>query len=342
MIAKSNFGKIDGKDVFLYTFSNDKMSFSVMQRGATLVSAFVPDRNGEKKDVLLGFDNVSDWAAKSDNQGVIAGPYANRIGGGKFSIDGVEFNLVKNEKGIQTLHGNFEFGDAIWDAEIIDPFTVKFSYFSPDGLNGFPGNVKCDVIYSLVDTAIRMEFYAETDKKTPINPTNHAYFNLRGFDGGDILSHKMKINADKFTVVDINSIPTGENRDVVGTPFDFREFKAIGDEINADCEQLKNTNGYDHNFCVNGEGFRTAAVVFEEVSARMLKVNTDLPGIQFYAGNFLKGVLGKDNKPMNFRTGFCLETQFYPDSPNNPSFPDCFFTPEKPYKSVTEFEFSTL
>ena len=339
MVSVSGFGRADGKDINLYTVRNDKMSFSVMNRGATLVSAFVPDAKGELADVLLGFDSADDWAERSDNQGVVAGPYANRIAKGEFSIDGVKYELVKNERGIQTLHGNFEFGNAYWDAEILDENSVKFTYSSPDGMGGFPGNLTCSVVYTLDDMTIRMKYFASSDKKTPINPTNHAYFNLGGFDAGTILSHQLQINASHFTPVDENSIPTGEILPVEGTPFDFTESKPIGKDIEVDCVQLKNTGGFDHNFCVDGDGIRTAALVCDSNSGRTLTVNTDLPGIQFYAGNFLKGVIGKDGKPMDKRTGFCLETQFYPDTPNKPNFPQCNFAPGEEYQSVTEFVF---
>lgn len=341
MVSVSGFGSVDGKEIKLYTVANDIISFSVMERGATLVSCFAPDKNGEKKDVLLGFDNAPEWAEKSDNQGVIAGPYANRIGNAAFTIDGVRYELVKNERGIQNLHSNCEFGNAFWDAEILGDLSVRFTYKRPDGLGGFPGNTVCSVVYTLDGSTVRLEYSAVSDKKTVINPTNHAYFNLGGYDAGDILGHEMQIFADKYTPVDGNSIPTGENADVAGTPFDFREPKAIGLEIGAECEQLGNTGGYDHNFCVNGygEGIRKAAFVRDPASGRTLTVSTDLPGIQFYAGNFLKGTAGKEGKPMNKRTGFCLETQYYPDTPNNPPFPQCTFAAGEEYRSVTEFTF---
>ena len=340
MVEFIDYGTIENKNVRLFTVSNDFLSFSVMQKGATLTHIFVPDKNGEKKDVLLGFDKLSDWVKKSDNQGVIAGPYANRIANAQFEIDGKTCQLVKNERGIQSLHSNFEYGNAIWDAEITGEFSVKFTYKHIDGFGGFPGNTETSVVYTLNGNKIVMEMKAKSDKKTVFNPTNHAYFNLSGFDGGDILSHELQIFAENYTPVDENSIPTGEIAPVCGTPFDFRKPKEIGKEIDEDVVQLKNTGGYDHNFCVDGEGLRIAARATDKKSGRTLTVYTTLPGVQFYAGNFLCGVIGKDDKPMNKRTGFCLETQFYPDTPNNHDFPQCFYDAGEEYCSVTEFAFS--
>ncbi len=342
-IIVNDFGSLnDGRKIEKYTISNNYMSAGVITYGATLTNIFVPDCNGELADVLVGFDDLDGFVNRTDYQGVIVGPYANRIGGAKFSVDGIEYKLIANEKDVTCLHSGGEFNTAVWNAEIINDFSVAFSYVSPDGLNGFPGTLEVKVIYTLTqNNELKLEYFAKTDKKTYINLTNHAYFNLGGFDSGSILNHKISINADYFTPVDTFSIPTGELKKVDGTPFDLRESVEIGKGIDADCEQLKNTGGYDHNFCINGYNgkLQKAAFVVDTASNRCMDVFTDLPGVQFYAGNFLNGALGKGNKPINFRTGFCLETQYYPDSPNQPCFPSCLFDAGEEYRSTTVFKF---
>lgn len=341
----SDFGSLkNGKNIEKYTLTNsNKVRVSVITYGATLSEIWVPDRNGEFKDIIVGFDDIQGFEERTDYQGVIVGPYANRIGNSKFTIDGTEFKLVANEKDVTCLHSNGEFNTAVWDAEIKGENSVEFSYVSPDGLNGFPGTLDVKVKYTLTDeNELKLEYSAVSDKKTVINLTNHAYFNLGGYDSGTILGHKMQINADKFTPVDSFSIPTGEISDVEGTPFDFRAKKEIGTDIDFDCEQLNFTGGFDHNFCINNydKTLRKAAEVTDDASGRVLEVFTDLPGVQFYAGNFLKGLLGKSDEPMEKRSGFCLETQFYPDTPNNPNFPQCTFDANEVYSSVTVFKFS--
>ena len=343
-IEKSYFGNLsDGRKIEKYTLKNNSdMSVSVITYGATLTEINVPDKNGVFADVLVGFDDIEGFVERTDYQGVIVGPYANRIGGASFSIDGVKYNLTANEKEVTCLHSNGEFNTAVWDAEIIDDNSVRFSYVSPDGVNGFPGEIKVSVTYILTDNnELKLEYKAVSDKKTYINLTNHAYFNLGGFDSGTILDHVICIDADKITAVDEFSIPTGELLDVSDTPFDLRNGAVIGESIDADCDQLNFTAGYDHNFCVNNyDGtVRLIADVVEPVSGRVMEVYTDLPGVQFYAGNFLKGDIGKAGKPMIRRSGFCLETQFYPDSPNKPQFPSCLYEAGEEYKTTTIFKF---
>lgn len=343
-ILKSDFGVLaDGSKIYKYLISNKSgISASVITYGATLAEINVPDKNGIYADVLVGFDDIEGFVERTDYQGVIVGPYANRIGGSAFSIDGTEYKLTANEKDVTCLHSNGEFNTAVWKAEIIDDCSVRFEYVSPDGVNGFPGEIKVSVTYILTDNnELKLEYKAVSDKKTYINLTNHAYFNLGGFDSGTILDHYIRIDADKITPVDEFSIPTGDYLDVTDTPFDLRKASRIGDAIDFDCDQLNFTAGYDHNFCINDfdGNVKLIADVFEPVSGRVMEVYTDLPGVQFYAGNFLKGDIGKAGKPMVRRSGFCLETQFYPDSPNKPQFPSCLFDAGEEYKSTTIFKF---
>lgn len=344
-INVSAFGSLsDGREIKKYSITNkNNVRVSIITYGATLTEIFVPDKNRKLSDILVGFDDLEGFVERTDYQGVIVGPYANRIGNARFSIDGTEYKLAANEKDVTCLHSNGEFNTAVWDAEILSKNAISLSYTSPDGLNGFPGKLNVKVTYSLNDeNELKLEYSAVSDKKTVINLTNHAYFNLGGYDSGTILDHEIIINADKYTPVDSFSIPTGEIADVAKTPFDLRQKTRIGENIDADCEQLNFTGGYDHNFCINGYNGSVlkAAEVTDPVSGRTLEVFTDLPGVQFYAGNFLKGIAGKAGVPMVKRSGFCLETQFYPDTPNNPDFPQCTFDAGEKFKSETIFRFS--
>lgn len=316
-----------GEEVFQFTLENENVLVTLLSRGATLDKLIVADKNGVKKDVLLGFDDLEGHMTRSDYQGVAVGPFANRIAGGRLNINGKEYILPPNEKGRNLLHSGGLYTEAVWNGEFEGDNKVVFKRHFMDMEGGFPGNTDVEISYTLEDDGtVLMEYKAVSDSDMYFNLTNHAYFNLSGFDGGDILNHKLKVNADGFLPVDEYSIPTGEIMSVAGTPFDFREFKEIGKEIEADFEQLRFTGGYDHCFCLKDadKGYRLAASVIDENSGLALDVFTDLPGVQFYAGNFLKGTIGKGNKPMNKRCGFCLETQYYPDSPNKPQFPSCF------------------
>lgn len=344
-IKTTDFGVLaDGRKVEKITMTNqNNMQVSILTYGATLAAICVPDRNGVLTDVLVGFDDLDGFVNRSDYQGVVVGPYANRIGNARFSIDGTEYQLTANEKGVTCLHGNAEFNTAVWSYDVTGDSSVVFSYTSPDGLNGFPGTLNVQVQYILTDqNELKLEYSAVSDKKTVINLTNHAYFNLGGFDSGDILGHELTIDADAFTPVDAFSIPTGEIRPLEGTPFDFRTPHVIGERIEADDEQLHMTGGYDHNFCIRGyDGtLREAAEAFCPQTGIALTVLTDLPGVQFYAGNFLSGLIGKEGKPIKKRSGFCLETQSYPDTPNRPEFPQCTFEAGESYRSETVFAFS--
>lgn len=345
-VRKEFFGKTaDGKEVSRYWIENQKhWRVGLIEYGATIQSLILPDKEGKQCDIAVGFDDMEGFEARSDYQGMIAGPYANRIGGGKFTIDGKTYDLEKNEDGIKTLHGCGEYSTHVWQGEIASDSAVRFSYSREDGLHGYPGAIQISVTYTLEENALRLDYEAVSDKKTYINPTNHIYFNLGGFDSGDILSQKLCIRASRFTPVDKWSLPTGGNAPVEGTPFDFRKMTAIGERIDTACEQLENTGGYDHNFCIDDfdGSLKEAARAFDEKSGIELTVSTTLPGVQFYAGNFLKGALGKGKKPIAYRGGFCLETQYYPDTPNHPEFPSCLFDAGEVYRSTTVFSFAIL
>ena len=344
-IVKSVYGTLNGKDVNAFVIENKfGTKVQLIEFGATLDKFLIKDKDGNLKDIIVGHENLDGHVNRSDYQGVIVGQYANRIKDGKFFIDGTEYNVTCNEKGITCLHGGGEYNSAIWCGEIISDNTVSFTYHSPDGKEGFPGNVDVKVTYTLTDNNdLELEYRAVSDKKTIINLTNHAYFNLNGFDSGDILDHVIKINADRYTAIDEVSIPTGELPEVSGTPFDFTSEKTIGRDINADHIQLKNGNGYDHNFCINDfDGtLKTAAIAKGDKTGIVMEVKTNLPGVQLYTGNFLDGsVDGKNGVPMTQRCAFCLETQVYPDTPNHPEWPGCIYDAGEEYVSNTVFSFS--
>ncbi|MCQ2475889.1 MAG: galactose mutarotase [Clostridia bacterium] len=341
MITKNYFGETsDGRRVDIYELKNsNETAVDIITYGATVNNIYTKDRNGELGDILIGFDDIEGNEKLSDNQGVTVGRYANRIANGEFTIDGVKYEVFKNEKGITCLHGGDELSKAVWNAIIVDDNCLEMSYTSPDGAKGFPGKVEFRVTFTLYENdALKIDYYAVSDKKTVINMTNHAYFNLSGKE--DVLGTELMINADSFTPTDERSIPTGEIRAVEGTAFDFRTPKPIGRDIGADDEQLIMCRGYDHNFCLN-DGDGPAAAAYDPESGRTLEVYTDLLGIQLYTGNFLDGTVnGKGGKPMKKHAGFCLETQFYPNTPNMPEWPQCTFGAGEKFTSTTVFKFS--
>ncbi len=344
-VEKVFYGKMNDNDVYAFIIENDSGTRAhIIEKGATLEKLFVADKNGNFIDILVGHETLDAHIKLSDYQGVIVGQYANRIKDGKFSIDGVEYNVTCNEKGVTCLHGGGEYNNALWSGEKVSDTAVVFSYLSPDEKEGFPGNVNVTVTYTLSDdNDLIIDYKAVSDKKTIINLTNHAFFNLNGFDSGDILNHTLKINADRFTAIDEHSIPTGELPCVSGTPFDFTAEKTIGRDINEDDTQLKNGMGYDHNFCINDfDGtLKTAAVAKGDKSGIVMNVKTDLPGIQLYTGNFLDGsIIGKGGAPITHRNSFCLETQVYPDTPNHPEWPGCIYDAGEEYVTKTVFSFS--
>ena len=337
----------DGRAVRLYTLSNARgMTAQIMTYGAIVVSLTAPDKNGQFDDVVLGYDNLADYIKVSPYFGAIVGRYGNRIDKGRFTLDGTTYTLATND-GENHLHGGIKgFDKMVWDDEPVDradAVGVKLSYLSPDGEEGYPGNLKVCVIYLLTNkNELRIEYEATTDKATPVNITHHGYFNLTGGQR-DILGHELMLNAEKFTPVDAGLIPTGELRPVQGTPMDFRKRTAIGARIDNDYEQLKFGTGYDHNWVLNkkGDTMTLAAEVYEPTTGRLMTVRTTEPGIQFYAGNFLDGTItGKDGVVYKHRYGFCLETQHYPDSPNKPDFPSTILRPGRVHRTTTVYAFS--
>ncbi len=346
-VERISFGVMpDGREVYKYIITNNnECSAHILTLGATLNSFVIEDKCGENRDVLLGFDSVEDYLNLSDYQGATVGPVANRIGGASFDIGTKHYELVANEKDVTCLHSGGEFSFALWNAIVVDSDAVEFSYVSPDGQGGFPGEMTVKVIFSLKDdNRLTIKYEAVSDRDTFINLTNHAYFNLKGYGNGTVLDHTVQINAEKYTPVDEMSIPYGRIDSVEGTPFDFRKPVAIGEHIDDDNEQLKFTGGFDHNFCVDGETgvLRPCAEVFCAESGIKMNVYTTMPGVQFYAGNFLSGTAGKKGVPMEKRSGFCLETQYYPDTPNKADFPQCFFEAGEKFESETVYEFHAV
>jgi aldose 1-epimerase len=348
--TKKSFGKTpDGQPVDLYVLTaKGGAEASITNYGGAVVSLKAPDRNGKLADVVLGYDNAEGYVNDKSFFGALVGRYGNRIGHAQFALDGKTYTLAKNN-GENSLHGGIKgFNKAVWTAKIIpakDGQSLELSYLSKDGEEGFPGNLKVSVIYTLTESnALRITYSATSDKKTVVNLTNHSYFNLAGQGSGEILGHLLVIQADKFTPVDAGLIPTGEFRDVAGTPFDFRKELAIGARIDQDEEQLKLGGGYDHNFVLqrsNDPEESLAARVLEPVSGRILEVWTTEPGVQFYTGNFLDGkTIGKGGVAYPRRSAFCLETQHFPDSPNQPKFPSVVLNPGERYHTITTYKFS--
>jgi len=349
-IRKQSFGKTaSGEQVDLYSLTNKKgMDVSITNFGATVVTLRVPDRAGKAADVVLGYDTLEGYENGKSYFGATVGRYANRIGGGKFSIDGKEYTLPKND-GNNTLHGGIVgFNKKIWKARELpanDSAVLELSYLSPDGEEGFPGNLSVKVVFTLPANRneLKIDYTATTDKDTVLNLSNHSYFNLAGEGVGNILDQVLTLHAKQFTPVDKTLIPTGELRDVALTPLDFNSATAIGKRINEDYEQLVFGKGYDHNWVLasgGGKGLSIAAEAYEPKSGRMLKVLTTEPGVQFYSGNFLDGSTGKGGKAYPRRSAFCLETQHFPDSPNHASFPSTLLKPNAVFQSHTVFRFS--
>ncbi|MGA7400536.1 MAG: aldose epimerase family protein [Candidatus Sulfotelmatobacter sp.] len=342
-ITKQPFGHTaDGTAVDLYTLADDKVELRITNYGGIIVSLRAPDRNGKSDDIVLGYDSLDKYIAKTAYFGAIIGRYANRIAHGSFQLDGKTYSIPKND-GDNTLHGGIiGFDKVVWTAREIKN-GIELTYVSKDGDQGFPGTLTTTVRYTLDGNALRIEYSATTDKDTVLNLTNHSYFNLLGQAKGEVLGHVVKINASKITPVDAALIPTGELKSVEGTPFDFRTPHSIGERIDANDEQLHFGLGYDENFVLDHpEGqLAEAAEVYEPTTGRILKVLTTEPAIQFYTGNHLDGsITGKDGRVYKPRFAFCLETDHYPDSPNHPSFPSTELKPGQKFHSVTVYEFS--
>ncbi|MET0622866.1 MAG: aldose epimerase family protein [Pyrinomonadaceae bacterium] len=345
---RESFGKTpDGKDVNVYTLTNrGKAEARITDYGGALVSLKVPDRAGRVADVVLGFDSMEGYLAGNFYLGSLVGRYANRIALGRFTLNGVEYKLATNN-GPNHLHGGVRgFDKVLWTArplKVRNGSALELTYVSPDGEEGYPGTLRARVVYTLTDAnELRIDYSATTDKDTVVNLTNHAYFNLAGEGSGDILGHRLTINADRFLPTDATAIPTGELRAVRGTPFDFTRPHAIGARIEADDEQIKFGAGYDHTFVVRGRTgvLRRAALAHEPTSGRVLEVWTTEPGVQLYTGNYLDTAAGKSGKPYGRRTGFCLETQHYPDSPNRHDFPSVVLRRGGRYRTTTVYKFS--
>lgn len=345
-ISVAPFGKLeDGTAVSRYTMNNGNGAvLEMLDYGGLIVSLVVPDKDGKPVDVVLGFDSLADYEAHNPFFGALVGRYGNRIAKGKFTLDGKEYDLVKNNNGNHLHGGTKGFDKVMWKVEEVPAeagVALKLSYLSKDMEEGYPGNLNVEVLYTLTDdNTVKFDYKATTDKKTVVNLTQHTYFNLNGGES-NILSHELSLNADKFVVVDEQLIPTGELRPVKNTPFDFTTPVKIGARIDADYEQIKSGKGYDHCWVLNGEGMKLAATVYEPTRGIEMTVRTTEPGVQFYTGNFLDGTLtGKNNVVYDRRMGFCLETEHFPDSPNRPDFPSVVLNPGETYSTQTTYKFS--
>lgn len=345
-LDKANFQSIingDSTNLYILTNSNG-MEVAVTNYGGVIVSIMAPDKDGELKDVVLGFDNVQDYVNIDNDFGATIGRYANRIANGKITVDGVEYQLPQNNFG-HTLHGGPKgFKTKVFDAEQLDNQTIVLKYTSEDGEEGFPGNLDLKVTMTLTnDNAVDIQYEAKTDKETVCNLTNHSYFNLSGNPENTILEDILVVDADTYTPVDDTFMTTGAIEKVEGTPMDFRAPTAIGEKINEDFEQLKNGNGYDHNWVLNAQGdvSKVSASLYSPATGIQLDVYTSEPGIQVYTGNFLDGsVKGKKGITYNSRSAICLETQKYPNSPNNPEWPSSYLKPGETYTSRCSYKFS--
>lgn len=339
MISERKAAVKDGKDVFVYTLKNAKgNTVAVTNFGATITEIVVPDRNGEKADVVLGYKTIDEYMDNKPFLGVTVGRYANRIANGRFSLNGKEYVLDCNENPYSHLHGGkLGFDKRVWYAQA-DGDKLLLTYLSADGEEGYPGELTAKVAMTWSDDdELTLEFEASSDKDTIVNLTNHSYFNLNGAET-DILGHELLLNALNFTPVDEHLIPTGEIAPTKDTPFDFSTPHKIGERIDSDHPQMRLGHGYDHNFIIEGSGMRFFANAYCETSGRMLEVYSDQPGVQFYTSNFLGDLNGK--KPYHNRWGFCLETQNYPDAINHENFPSCLLKAGEIYRTATKFRFS--
>lgn len=345
--AKNFDAEVNGKAVKLYTLKNSKgASVAITNYGGRVVSLLVPDNKGKLTDVVLGYDSLKTYQKpKEPFFGAIIGRYGNRIGKGKFSLDGKAYQLDIND-GVNTLHGGFKgFYAQVFDAAQPNDSTLNLTYVSKDGEGGYPGTLTSKVTYTFTaDNALKIEYTATTDKTTIVNLTNHAYFNLNGAGDSTILDNVVKIDADNITPVDTTLIPTGKLQPVKGTPFDFTTAKAIGANINDKDDQLKNGKGYDHNFALNKHDItKSIATVSSPKTGIVMDIYTDEPGLQFYSGNFLTGAThdGKGGKAYAHRSAFCMETQHFPDAPNQPAFASTVLKPGQTYHTTTIYKFGS-
>ena len=337
---------VDGKDVSLYTLKAGDLTMQVTNFGARVVTLWTPDKNGSYEDIVLGYNNIDNYVNNPGERflGAVVGPYANRIAGGTYTIGEETYNFPQNNNG-QTLHGGLKGLDmVVWDVDNVTENQIVLSYLCPDGQDGMPGNRQITMIYTLTpENEFRVDYVAQTDKATHVNISHHSFFNLKGEGNGTINDHVLYINASKTTPVDAVLIPTGEIVDVTGTPFDFREPKAIGQDVDVENEQLKNGAGYDHNWVLDrktASDMELAASVWEPASGRYMEVWTDQPALQFYGGNFFDGTTtGKYGKTLNYRESIALETQKYPDTPHHAHFPSTLLKPGEQYTHVCVYKF---
>lgn len=347
LLKKSDFNKvIDGKQVNLFTLKNRSgMITEITNYGGKVVSLWTPDKKGHYEDIVLGYSNISDYLSSKEKYfGALIGRYGNRIAKGKFSLNGKEYDLANNN-GPNHLHGgNNGYESVVWDAKQVDNQTLELRYVSKNLEEGYPGNLTIKVVYRLTDNnELKIEYWATTDAPTVVNLTHHSFFNLKGTGNGTINNHLLQINAPYYTPVDDGLIPTGEIATVENSPFDFQKTIAIGERVDTENQQLKYGLGYDHNYVLNQklQGLNYAAKIIEPISGRTMEVYTNEPGLQFYGGNFLNGTeVGKNRKAYEYRTAFCLETQHFPDSPNNTHFPSTTLNPGEKYYSICIYKFS--
>ncbi len=346
--AKNFESTIDGKQVALYTLTSETgMTMQVTNFGGHVVSLWTPDKNGKMGDVVLGHNTLKEYTDYGGERfiGCVVGRYANRIAKGEFTIDSITYHVPVNNNG-QSLHGGLKGVDqVVWDVDTVGTDMIQLSLLSPDGAEGYPGNLKITMTYALTpDNAFKITYRATTDKPTVVNLSHHGFFNLKGECAGTINDHLLTINADSITPVDSVLIPTGELMAVAGTPFDFNQATAIGDRVNDDHEQLRCGNGYDHNWVLRrntADDVELAATVYEPTSGRVLEVLTNQPGLQFYGGNFFDGNgIGKCGDTFKYREAIALETQKFPDSPNQPQFPSTLLNPGEEYYHVCIYKFS--
>ncbi len=340
MIERKEFGFFNGYKVWLFTITNGKgAKVTLTNFAGAVVNLFMPDRNGKMDDIVLGYDNLDGYIQGDSSHGALVGRYANRIANAAFTLNGVEHKLFANEN-TNTLHGGMVgFNKRVWTIDATTDNSITFGYVSPDGEENFPGTVKVTCTYTLTDeNELKLEYTGVSDQDTVLNLTNHTYFNLGGLDNDTVLDHELQLNADCYTPVNDSLIPTGEIKDVTDTPFDFRTPKLIGMDVNSGA-----VRGYDHNYML-GEAheMRKAAVVYHEATGREMTVYTDKPAIQLYTAIGLNGTdIGKGGRAMKFQTALCLESQFAPDSPNQPNFPDCTLRKGEEYKFTTIYAFGT-
>lgn len=343
MVKTSVFGSLpDGREAGLYTLETPTMSLTVTNYGCRVLSLMTPDRGGSMGDVVLGHRTLEEYFG-ANFQGTMVGRYANRIGGAQFTLGGKAYQLAKND-GENTLHGGpGGYHQALWDAKVQDGEepSIVFTHVSPDGDEGYPGTLKLTVTYTLTkENGLELKYEGISDQETPFNPTNHSFFNLSGDPQKEVLDTVLTLNAHKVTSVSDDLIPDGGFIDVKGGPLDFTSPKRLGEDMFADDHLIRHCGGFDHNFCVDGEGFRKVGEAYEPDSGRVMEVFSDMPGVQLYTFNSVDGLTGKDGKAMKPHTAFCLETQFYPDTVNHENFPSCILRPGQAFSSRTVYRFS--